>query len=405
MRSKQAERGARGHQGEDADFMKDAFDEWADNNRIGGGAEPSPCSGGALQFDEVKDIAEKMVSFYNTIEKNKEDIHSVLESNLVPAKGRETAKRIVQYMKLVGLGHFSKDKKMCDLCKATMSHVMQNKGGTMYSSALEFFKKVGEALVKVYNWLKENKSTIHVILDNKALNSKSDDIPHQVSDALRMVGLGGRVPMGMEEESVGSGKPCPVLAKAKADLMKAANSGVITRAKAISEYKKVEKMMKEQMAAKGKGGGDDDDWWGGAMKTLHRGKKIAPSQVELDYMDSVSRMNKKKPVSQTQLDYMDATSHMGGSMPVFVKPFPKNKKKHPYEEWEQIGMGKKSMKHIEEEEEEEEVHVPELETVKKVKTRKAPSARNLIVQKVMKERGIKLIEASKYVKEHGLYKK
>ena len=34
---------------------------------------------------------------------------------------------------------------------------------------------------------------------------------------------------------------------------------------------------------------------------------------------------------------------------------------------------------------------------------KGRSARNAIVQKVMKEKGLKLIEASKYVKAHGLY--
>lgn len=36
---------------------------------------------------------------------------------------------------------------------------------------------------------------------------------------------------------------------------------------------------------------------------------------------------------------------------------------------------------------------------------KRVNARNAIVQQVMKERGLKLIEASKYVKEHGLYSK
>ena len=33
------------------------------------------------------------------------------------------------------------------------------------------------------------------------------------------------------------------------------------------------------------------------------------------------------------------------------------------------------------------------------------SARAAIVKKVMAEKGLKMIEASKYVKEHGLYKK
>lgn len=38
------------------------------------------------------------------------------------------------------------------------------------------------------------------------------------------------------------------------------------------------------------------------------------------------------------------------------------------------------------------------------KTKRA-NARNAIVQQVMKEKGLKLIEASRYVKENGLYKK
>ena len=33
------------------------------------------------------------------------------------------------------------------------------------------------------------------------------------------------------------------------------------------------------------------------------------------------------------------------------------------------------------------------------------SKRNEIVKKIMKEKGMKMIEARKYVKEHGLYKK
>jgi hypothetical protein len=35
--------------------------------------------------------------------------------------------------------------------------------------------------------------------------------------------------------------------------------------------------------------------------------------------------------------------------------------------------------------------------------KRAPSARNLVVKKVMREKGLSLPQASKYVKEHGLY--
>ena len=37
------------------------------------------------------------------------------------------------------------------------------------------------------------------------------------------------------------------------------------------------------------------------------------------------------------------------------------------------------------------------------KTRKAPSVRGEIVKRVMREQGLKLPDASKYVKDHGLY--
>jgi hypothetical protein len=37
------------------------------------------------------------------------------------------------------------------------------------------------------------------------------------------------------------------------------------------------------------------------------------------------------------------------------------------------------------------------------KPKRKPSVRNLIVKKVMKEHGMSLPQASKYVKEHGLY--
>ena len=44
------------------------------------------------------------------------------------------------------------------------------------------------------------------------------------------------------------------------------------------------------------------------------------------------------------------------------------------------------------------------EVVKTGGSKKAPSERSQIVKQVMLEKGLKLIEASQYVKQHGLYK-
>ena len=457
-----AERGRSQQVGRREHFMRNGFNEWAESERPArdGGLEKepaeatSPLEGGF----SLTEIATKMKQFYDDAKVYSPIVKSVLRSDglaRAAPKSAATAKKVADYMEMVGLGH----------CKEVG---MELHGMGFRGTAEEFAK----AAKKVYDFMKENKATIHAVLNIPQLNEKTNNYPKKVSDILKMVGL-GKMKDGEEYSSesdcddemegkgfieggayghakandalLGSGN-LDVVIRRVAEQMKQGHSeakirAILKEAKDLSA-KQIGEVIKQAKSSVGMGIKLSPS----VMKTLSKsqiasidpdplgvGKKIKKSikksGVDLDPLGVGKKIKKAigkgaasmKDIGDEQLRRMMAQksfesnlanmsnfnemasgrkvgtgkgkSAAAARMEELVEAAKKGK----------IGAAGKTKTYMDSTEHDLSELSPMGEKMGSGKKKKAPSARNLVVKKVMREKGLSLPQASKYVKEHGLY--
>jgi hypothetical protein len=398
----------------------------------------------------LTEIPGKMKQFYDEAKKYSPAVKGVLRSKNMERFGpktAETAKKIAEYMEMVGLGY----------CK-DVAVELHGKG---FSGTVEAFAKAAK---KVYDFIKEHKTTIHAILELPQLNAASNGNAKKVSDVLKMVGLGymkdGEEYSSESDEESGSKKEGMGFIEgganghAKADAALKLGTGIklspsVLKTLSKSQIssidpdplgvgKKIKKSIKKSLAHPAMNGMP-------AMtdaqmrKLMGKGrKKSAPkSKVPLpmllapkiekdsirgykDYyadaedksgIDTLTKMLKKarKGKGATYMSGGPSTQHDLSELEPMGEKMGSG---DAYKQWLAKKMGSGKIEAVKTRAGLDDL----MEMVRKNdrvkgtplysgegKGKKAPSARNLIVKKIMKEKGLSLPQASKYVKEHGLY--
>jgi hypothetical protein len=207
------------------------------------------------------------------------------------------------------------------------------------ASAVDWFKNIGEKLAKFYTWFLQNKTDIHKLLKLNSINPPNYDYPRQFERLLSSVGLGKKH----------GGAVCSCASKKVSGRR---HGGIIQESDV--PFRPVfdepdEKLLKEVADMKSR-------------------KKIGGRR----HGGSMSKVAVSVPTRQVVSQVVGGRRHGGGLEELLSEGQP-GKQRVDRGEMGSIGG------------------------------RRAPSARNLIVKKVMAEKGLSLPQASKYVKEHNLY--
>jgi hypothetical protein len=423
LRSKIAERGTKA-----AKFMVDGFDEWAASERPArvGGAEKTPCEtqmtsrivggiryhgkavpqgytpgkemkGGAIDAQWILSNAQKLYEFYQNALRFTKDVKQDLRSEEVPAKYKKIAGQVADMIERVGFG--KAPAEALEECMRDDYKSSGRRGGAADWSS--WVKEWSQKLVTFYNWYIANKEGIHYVLNMKSINPEGYDYARQFSGMLKSVGLGRRVirrggEMGDIEISEKMETEPLHLAEQKS---RQDDSGKY--AKYIKMFNQImskpdspakENWLKENAAtvkylmSKGFIGGVKKtkremflEHYGGAKCGCSGGRRRGgdqftdfftgsqPAQATM-IMNPAQDENESSGVIRALKSSRRAMSRRGGEMEMSEKP--------------------------------------QLKFVKSTLIRnggRAPSARGAIVKRVMAEQGLSLPQASKYVKEHGLY--
>jgi len=446
-----------------AKFMESGFNRWAESERPArmGGMDKEPAEATAPMTGGISlaEIPGKMKQFYDEAKKYSPVVKKILRSkNLerLGPKSAETAKKIADYMEMVGLGY----------CK----DVGVELHGRGFSGTVEEFAKVAK---KVYDFMKENEMTIHAVLNIPKVVEQTNGYSKKVSEVLKMVGLGYmkdgeeystesesmdgsgfieggayghakadvalrgsadqdpldrrfKMPKGLKNEVKGgleleriyrevimrlnSGESEAVI---KHDLMvELGSKGALETLKEAKRRRGgaiklspqvlknldplgVGKKIRKSIKKSGKG----------VMEMLHEAdavdsaetRKVGSGKAEM--AETMARFKETEKMlkdnSQRNFAYEnvfgrkvgsakgDAT-YMSGGMSKLIQRRPT---------YDEMGLGPSSAP---------KGMLRDL-PMGSGKGKKAPSARNLIVKKVMREKGLSLPQASKYVKKHGLY--
>jgi hypothetical protein len=370
LRSKIAERGTKA-----AKFMMDGFDAWAASERPArvGGAEKTPCEtqmtsrivggiryhgkavpqgytpgkemkGGAIDAQWILSNAQKLYEFYQNALRFTKDVKQDLRSEEVPAKYKKIAGQVADMIERVGFG--KAPAEALEECMRDDYKSSGRRGGAADWSS--WVKEWSQKLVTFYNWYIANKEGIHYVLNMKSINPEGYDYARQFSGMLKSVGLG---------------KPAC-----------SCNAG--GRRPRVRRGGEMEMSAKPQFAQMGEDGEFHDVEYGddGKMmvmgripkKSAMRARKRGDEEVEFGQASSGMFKSDDQPVGDMEMT--EKKSYQGGSM---MSHYAKKK-------------------------------VSKMLGGSSCGGRK-PSARGAIVKKVMAEQGLSLPQASKYVKEHGLY--
>jgi hypothetical protein len=216
---------------------------------------------------------------------------------------------------------------------------------------------------KVYSWMKENKELVHAILGSSYLNpANGGDYGKKAVMGLKAVGL-GHMKDGEEyssesdEEKEGMGFAeitggRKVGGKYAAELVKGSGKKRAPKSKMPLPMLLAPKIEKD---------------------ATHGYKHYYADAEDKSGIDILTKMMKKARKGKGK-------AYMEGGAVYSARASHQDSTQHDASEYssqgEKMGSGKR---------------------------KKAPSARNLVVKKIMKEKGLSLPQASKYVKEHGLY--
>ena len=336
-----------------------------------GGAHGGMLHGG-ISGQDLINIAQKLYDFYQKALEVSATVKEDLRSPDVPAKYKKTAEQVAKMIESVGLG-----KPPHQAVAECMQSGMGRHGG---ASALEFVQKWGAKLVQFYNWFLTNKEGIHYILKMKSINAPPpDNYPQQLEALLTQVGLGKK--HGGAACSCNGGRRHG--GRHGGDGKQSMN--------ALTEVAYDEPSYGKKRVSKRDMEPLEESTTEYYVPNMDEGESMSSKKVRMDAVKSASKRN----MAQDKRLNMRGPPEMGQSG----------------EEGIIIGgrrMGGRSMgnvsriaKHV------APSLVGQVLGGRRMGGRRmggrAPSARNLIVKKVMAERGLSLPQASKYVKEHNLY--
>jgi hypothetical protein len=473
---RKAEERNRGRHHRSAQFMKSAFDEWAESERPArfGGAEKVPAvkqmprrknddMSEAMEhhmhrhgkgffskaFSAVKsgvssavgavtsaaDTASKMTEFYNKAKEYAPRVKEALQSDMIPASYRPVATKLVEYMEMVGLG---KHKK-CPLARHIATECMHRHHSGMYGGAS--ILSIATNAKKVYDWIKENSAAIHTILKLPQLEPYGG----KIEGVMSMVGLGKRPSHKYIDAGVLFMDPVTghhIIKKVRksktggawySGLASAASKGISAAKNVASVASKAKQYlpMAEQLLAQY--GGETGANIAAKIKGLtgvgrrRRGRgddgRVSP------YEDSDGRVSKDssgpKSDQEIQREFerrMKAYADFGGTLSsrvanqLYQQVLAENGRDDspPSQAEPEVYkyVPQKSLYEILKEQGTDLAKPrgkggagpkPMYATLRASGKPRAPNARNAIVKQVMMDQGLSLIEASKYVKEHGLY--
>jgi hypothetical protein len=277
-----------------------------------------------------------MWDFYQQVRDFTADVKTKLnDTDLIPTRAQPTAKKIVNMLEMVGLGH--PNHKI--LYPALKKHFARRGGAVSFQNITDFITKYGKYILDAYNWLKTNADPIHFLLTSLDVLQPYGE---QVSGALKMVGI---VPKPPKTDTTGQGMPKCRCRGGASDYPRSVGSGYL------------------------------EDAYGAMQKSLSQFpmKSSYTKQAAIQNMDGHPTEQQMAEMEETMAQKRKYSKDSGSPVKMFgamsgsaLNPYSTHRLPHS-------------------------------------RGGRAPSARNMIVQKIMRERGLSLPMASKYVKEHGLY--
>jgi len=388
IRSKIAERGSRSG----AKFMMDGFDRWAESEapaRVGqmekipsehkmesyGGAmslklarkklkmnlhDGMEVHGGAVpSVNDLVDVVKKLLSFWRSASQWIDDFDQDLTDEIIenPKITNQTLKNVAKTLKdklmLIKTAKSVLDQ-IASLAQSVGLGRKHKMGGASISDIAELAKKYGEPIVSAYMWLKNNKPQVEAIMKMRSLQPLGQKVLDAVNPILGVVGLGRKRKMG--------GKHCHC-----SDSESMCGGAELD----ASEYS--DPMTGGMWASQRNMGGMAPMDFGAVVRASQPKTKNQELDGALHNLGfrSGGRLPHRSERGNGRLPHR---SERGGFM------------HNMFEEMQRMTQPQKQLVHG-----------------GRVVGGRKPSARGAIVKKVMAERGLSLPQASKYVKEHGLY--
>jgi len=426
IRGKLAQRGSY----PEAKFMRDGFDEWAESEtpaRVGqmekepaerqmdnyGGAmslkkakkmlhlgmddSSGRISGGIIPVPDVVnkaiDEAKKLINMWRSVSSWIELFISDLQDEIID--NPKSSPRLVDAAKkiLAAINGVKAYKNILDDVASLAATVglgrnpRNLRGGAI---TLADVGKYAQKIASIYGWFKVNKDVLTQILNLRSLQPYGKQFLDAVNPLFALVGLGGRRIFGVEYENCDAGMIDDGLLCRKP--IKCSSSGCkggeVIPKRRVGGRKKPSKCCCDSMH-------------GGAFPW--EGQYYAqPAMGTVSFGESAPAMGTVRLGKMSSLENMDDLSmtNMGGADP-YLLPEKPTKARRSYTEEELANFELERQKR----EERMDAEMREKYAKKNIGGRKtrAPSARGEIVKKVMREHGLSLPQASKYVKENGLY--
>lgn len=375
----------------------------------------SAMRGGAFELKDLIDMAQKLYDFYQNAKTFTATVKEDLRSPDVPTKYKPTATLIADTLDRIGLG-----KAPHVALGECMQKSMGRRGG---ASAIDFVKDMGGKLVKFYNWFLENKQAIHYVLKMKSINPPGYEYAQNFEKLLTSVGL-GKNPGSCSCTSSGGARTTQFVRTSNAgkydEFIKMYNEVMSSTKESFKKgwLKQNEKAI-SQLREMGLIGGAYLDF---------DGKTSVAANVGDSYIDNEPSYGKtrsaKSAMRGSEEDFGVSREEMYSppkeDRPSMMQMIKNAAPKGGMSKMAKVKYGVRAAKVLaglnkggrkvkgmfgEEYEVDDEPRSP-MQMMANVAHRKggrAPSARNLIVKKVMAEHGLSLPQASKYVKEHNLY--
>ena len=412
IRSKMAERGSR----TGAKFMMDGFDRWSESTapaRIGqmekipsehkmegyGGAmslqlarkklgmnlhDGMEVHGGAIpSVNDLVDVVKKLLSFWRSASQWIDEFDQELTDEIIenPKITNQTLKNVAKTLKdklmLIKTAKSVLDQ-IASLAQSVGLGRKRKMGGASLSDIAELAKKYGEPIVSAYMWLKNNKPQVEAIMKMRSLQPLGQKVLDAVNPILGAVGLGrrGKHCQCSDSESMCGGAEFD--ASEYSDPMMG-GSGIWASQRNMGGVAP----MDIGAIARATGPKTKKQELDGALHNLgfrsggRRHGGVAPMDI-----GAIARATGPK----TKKQELDGALHnlgfrSGGFMP------------NMFEEMQRMSQPQKELVYRQK----------ELVHGGRVVGGRKPSARGAIVKKVMAQHGLSLPQASKYVKEHGLY--
>jgi hypothetical protein len=342
--------------------MVNGFNRWAESERPArsGGADKIPAEklSGAGLVDTAKvaaDVARKMYNLHAQAKEYTPALKAALRSSYVPDSAKDMSHKVADGLEKLGLG-------------------LQGCGWTV-DDALEGAKRV-------YNFMRENKEFIHQILESDFANPDGKDYGKKTVAALKFVGLGEMKDGEEYSDEAGSedGKEGMGFLEGGVTAATRREMARINQERAQARTGKVGTGKKSKMGTLADAAMVMEKVYIPSAKSM-LAKGVTAEKVRKHFLDKGLPYDTVWAIfEQAKEGKVQGRGGAKGDATYMARASPQTSTQHDLSEMapmgEMMGSGKK---------------------------KKSPSARNLIVKKVMREKGLSLPQASKYVKEHGLY--